>query len=376
MRVLIAPDSFKESLSAAAAAEAIAAGFATVWPEAQLVRQGIADGGEGTLAVLIAQGADHQSTRVSGPLGDAVDAEWAMRGDLACIELAQAAGLMLAPPAQRDPTTTTTHGVGELMATGVAAGARRLLVALGGSATCDGGAGLLQALGARLLDAAGQPLPAGGGALAQLAGIDLQPVLARLAGIELIIASDVDNPLAGPNGAARVFAAQKGATAQQVDQLDAALAHYGKLLTQACGRNVTDLPGAGAAGGTAAALLALGATLQSGAEWVLDAVGIDTLIADCDLVITGEGRMDGQTLGGKAPLALARRAQRLRKPVIGLAGSLADDADALLDAGFTALFAATRAPCNTTEALARAAPRLTAAARNLAALLKLGLLLR
>ncbi|UXY15924.1 glycerate kinase [Chitiniphilus purpureus] len=372
MRILIAPDSFKESLTASEAAAAIAAGFATAFPDADLITRPMADGGEGTLTVLVdALTGQPQRATVTGPLGECTGAGWGLCGTTAVIELAEAAGLAQVPPSLRDPGRTTTYGVGELIRAALDAGATHLVIGLGGSATCDGGAGLLQALGARLVDAHGQSIGFGGAALARLARLDLTGLDERLARCRIDVVCDVDHPLAGPEGAALVFAPQKGATPQQAQALDAALAHYGALLSLACGRDVASPPGAGAAGGTGAALLALGGTLQRGAEWVMAATGIETGITGCDLVITGEGRLDGQTRHGKAPCAVARAAQRQGVPVIAIAGSLGEDTAALAGL-FHAIFAVVPGPCSPEAALRDAARNLQATSRNVAAVLRLG----
>ncbi|TJZ77455.1 glycerate kinase [Chitiniphilus eburneus] len=370
MKIVIAPDAYKESLDAATVAMCLRDGFAHVFPDADFVLRPIADGGEGTLAALLAaSNGQRRHATVTGPLGECVGAHWGLAGDIAIIELAEAAGLALVPPALRDPTTSTTYGIGELMIAALDAGARHLLVTLGGSATCDGGAGILQALGARLLDSSDQPVGFGGAALARLARIDRAGLDPRLSGCTIEAVCDVDNPLLGPEGTAQVFAPQKGASPEQVAILDAALAHYAPILA----RDLRAIPldQAGAAGGCTAALLALGATRITGAEYVLRSTGLDAEIADADLVVTGEGRMDMQTLHGKAPYAVARLAARHGKPVIGIAGSLGDGVEALA-AHFQAVFPVLPRPCSREQALAEAAQNLETTARNVAAALRVG----
>ncbi|WP_018746170.1 glycerate kinase [Chitiniphilus shinanonensis] len=370
MKIVIAPDAYKESLAAPAVAACIRDGFADIFPDAEFVLRPVADGGEGTLDALLASlGGERRRHGVTGPLGECVAAQWGLAGDTALIELAEAAGLALVPPALRDPTRTTSYGVGELMRAALDAGARRLTVTLGGSATCDGGAGLLQALGIRLLDEHDRPIGFGGGALARLSRLDASGLDPRLADCTVDAICDVAIPLTGPQGAAVLFAPQKGASPAQVAELDAALAHYGAVLR----RDLRDIPleAAGAAGGCAAALLALGARLVGGAEHVLQRVGLDAELADADLAITGEGRMDAQTLRGKAPYAVAQLAARHGTPVIGIAGSLGDGVGELA-AHFQAVFPVVPGPCSREQALSDAATNLRTTARNVAATLRLG----
>jgi glycerate kinase len=338
MRIVIAPDSFKGSLSAADAAEAIARGIARVLPEADLVLRPVADGGEGTVAAAIVAGYRPVTVRVSGPDGRPVEAVIALRPDEAVVELATAAGLGLAPP---DPMRATTRGVGELIAAVLDRGVRRVVLGIGGSATTDGGAGMLQALGVRLLDDAGADVPPGGGGLARLDRVDATGLDPRLAAVELLVASDVDNPLTGPSGAAPVFGPQKGASPEQVAQLDAALTRYADVLRRDLGVAVADVPGAGGAGGTAAAALAVGARLTSGAALVCDLVGLSEVLAGADLVITGEGALDAQTLRGKAPSEVARRAAAAGVPCLAVAGVVRLAPAEWAGAGFAAAHALT-----------------------------------
>jgi glycerate kinase len=338
VRIVIAPDSFKGTLAAAQAAEAIARGLARVLPAAEVVVRPVADGGEGTVAAALRAGYLPRGARVSGPDGRPVQATIAVDGGTAVVELASAAGIGLAPPAA---LTATTRGVGDLLLAALDAGARRLVLGLGGSATTDGGAGMLQALGFRLMDSSGADLPPGGGALAALDRIDATGVDPRLAEAELVVATDVSNPLTGPTGAAAVFGPQKGASPADVVALDAALVRYAAVLRRDLGVAVADVPGAGAAGGTAAGALALGARLVSGAGLVCDLVGLGESLAGADLVITGEGALDEQTLGGKAPAEVAARARAAGVPCLGLAGVVALSPAQLTAAGFTAAHALT-----------------------------------
>ncbi|KAF0815373.1 Glycerate 3-kinase [Andreprevotia sp. IGB-42] len=376
MNIVIAPDSFKESLPASAVAAAILAGFATGFPAARCVCLPVADGGEGTVdAIVSATGGRVVAATVTGPLGQPVDAFFGLSGDgdTAIIEMAAASGLALVPPARRNPLLTGSHGTGELIIAALDAGARQLIIGIGGSATVDGGAGMLQALGAGLHDAQGSQIRAGGGALDQLARVDLGGLDARLADCTIAVACDVDNPLCGPQGAAAVFGPQKGATPAMVAALDANLAHYASVLARATGRHVAPIAGAGAAGGLGAALLAvLDARLRPGIDIVSEAIGLDAAIAAADLVVTGEGRLDGQTAHGKAPAGVAQRARAHGKPVIAIAGSLGDNAAMLHRHGIDAMFSVLPQPCTLEQALADAPANLQHTAHNVAALLRLG----
>jgi glycerate 2-kinase len=376
MNVVIAPDSFKESLSAPEVAALIRDGFREIFPEATYHLVPLADGGEGTAAALVAAtGGRLESVQVTGPLGLAVEARFGITGDglTAIVEMAAASGLMLVPPGSRNPQVTTSRGTGELIRAALDTGARHLIVGIGGSATNDGGAGMLQALGVRLLNASGEEIGSGGGGLAELARIDLSALDPRLAGCRIEAACDVDNPLTGPRGASAVFGPQKGATPEMVRQLDANLSHFAQLVRRDLHREMETVPGAGAAGGMGAALLAfLGATLKPGIEIVMEAVGLEQLIREADLVITGEGCLDSQSLSGKAPIGVTRLAGRYAKPVIAIAGSLAPEAGLAHQAGIDAVFGSVPRPASLEEVLADAAGNLRRAARNVAAALRMG----
>jgi glycerate 2-kinase len=350
VRIVVAPDSFKGSLSADLAAAAIAGGLARAVPGAVPVLRPVADGGEGTVAAALRAGYRARTARVTGPDGAPVDAVLAQQGSTAVLELATAAGLgLLGRPA---PLTATTRGVGELVRHALDAGATRIVLGIGGSATTDGGAGMLQALGLRLLDARGRELPPGGGALADLDRIDAAGLDDRLSRVEFVVASDVDNPLTGPAGAAHVFGPQKGASAEQVARLDAALTRYAAVLARDLGADVVAAPGAGGAGGTAAGALAAGARLVSGAALVCDLVGLPEAIAGAALVITGEGSLDEQTLHGKAPAEVARRAREAGVPCLALAGHVALGPEQLTSAGITAAHALTEVEPDVARCLA------------------------
>ncbi|WP_210639272.1 glycerate kinase [Pseudomonas sp. Tri1] len=372
MKIIIAPDSFKDSLSAQGVADAIAQGLAQVWPDAQLIKCPMADGGEGTVeSVLAACNGEWRRTRVRGPLGVAVEARWGWLPDsrTAIIEMAEASGLQLVPPGQRDACSSSTYGTGELIRAALDEGAGRVILAIGGSATNDAGGGAMQALGVVLLDAHGQPLPPGGLALANLARIDLSGLDPRLAQVSFEIAADVDNPLCGPHGASAVFGPQKGASAQQVQALDRALGHFAEHCAQALGKDVRDEPGSGAAGGlgfTAKAFL--GAQFRTGVEVVAQLTGLAAAIDGADLVITGEGRFDAQTLRGKTPFGVARIARQRGVPVLVIAGTLGDGYQALYEHGIDAAFALASGPMTLQEACADASRLLSERAQDIARL--------
>ncbi|SDE91164.1 glycerate kinase [Blastococcus fimeti] len=357
VRIVVAPDSFKGSLSADRAAQAIAAGIVRAVAGAEPVLRPVADGGEGTVAAALRAGYASREARVTGPDGRSVAAALAVGGTTAVLELATAAGLgLLDRPA---PLTATTRGVGDLVRHALDLGAQRIVLGIGGSATTDGGAGMLQALGLRLLDARGADVPPGGAGLAQLDRIDPAGLDPRLAGVEFVVASDVDNPLTGPSGAAHVFGPQKGASADEVRALDAALSRYAAVLARDLGADVAASPGAGGAGGTAAGALAVGARLVSGAGLVCDLVGLSDVLAGAALVVTGEGSLDEQTLHGKAPAEVARRARAAGVPCLALAGRVALGSNALAAAGFAAAHALTEVEPDVDRCLAEAAPLLT-----------------
>ncbi|WP_338473597.1 glycerate kinase [Pseudomonas sp. MS646] len=372
MKIVIAPDSFKDSLSAQGVADAIAAGLAQVWPAAQLIKCPMADGGEGTVAsVLAACNGQWRCNRVRGPLGSAVEASWGWLPEsrTAIIEMAEASGLQLVAPGQRDACSSSTYGTGELIRAALDEGAGRVILAIGGSATNDGGAGAMQALGVALLDERGQALAPGGLALANLSRIDLSGLDPRLAQVDFEIAADVDNPLCGPQGASAIFGPQKGASAQQVQWLDAALGHFAEHCAQALHKDVRDEPGSGAAGGLGFAAKAfLGARFRTGVEVVAQLVGLAAAVQGADLVITGEGRFDAQTLRGKTPFGVARIARQHGVPVLVIAGTLGEGYPALYEHGVDAAFALASGPMTLQEACADAARLLGERARDIARL--------
>ncbi len=366
MKILLAPDSFKGSLSAAEAAEAMATGIHRAAPETLCVRLPLADGGEGTLEALVtATGGRRVPVTVTGPLGGPVEAAFGLlepSGETAMVEMAAAAGLLLVPPDLRDPRRTTTYGVGELIALAAKSGARRLIVGLGGSATNDGGAGALQALGVQFFDTAGRlmPAPITGGALGRLGRVDASGLPSMLP--SLVLASDVTNPLLGTRGATRIFGPQKGATEASVEELEAGLSRLAACLPP----GAADRPGAGAAGGLGAGLMALtGAEMQSGIDLVLDTLGFDAHLEDADWVWTGEGRIDAQTLDGKAISGVLRRARARGVPVLAFGGSVEQGAaQALSAAGLRAAFPIVPGPVLLDDALRGGAANLSAAAER------------
>ncbi len=372
-RVLLAIDSFKGSVSSVQAESAIAEGVRRVWPDAEVRALPLADGGEGTLDAVAACGGEVVACEVAGPLGDRVSARMLVDGEResAVIEMAEAAGIGYSPCTESAALAASTYGVGELMFRAVHAGAKTLHIGLGGSATNDGGAGMLQALGARLVDDRGCDIAPGLAGLEHVASIDLAPALRALNGARIVVLSDVENPLVGRRGALAVFGGQKGLLTGDAEVLrgyDSWMVGYGRLLDTAIAEaraqgllrvpegvrtfgSVLGVPGAGAAGGLGAALLALGAELRSGVETVLDLIGFDERVRDADLVITGEGNMDEQSAAGKAPVGVARRAKRYGKPVVAVAGGRADNLDAVYGQGVDLVLPICRKPMSLDQAL-------------------------
>lgn len=380
MRIILAPDSYKGSLSAVAVATAMEQGILSVWPEAKIKKVPIADGGEGTVAALVtATGGRIMQTSVMGPLGDPVEAQWGILGDgeTAVIEMAAASGLPLVPIEKRNPRLTTTYGTGQLIKTAMDFGLRKLIIGIGGSATNDGGAGMAQALGARFLDGAGNELPLGGAALAKLASIDITGLDPRLAEASILVACDVTNPLCGPQGASAVYGPQKGATAQMVEELDLALQRYATVAEATLGKAVATHPGAGAAGGLGAGLLLFTrAQLKPGVQIVLETTGFERLVQQADLVITGEGATDFQTAFGKAPVGVAKIAEKYQVPVVCLSGGLGQGCEDILQHGVKGLMSIVPQPMSLEECLATAPELLQAATARLCRLLSVGWQLR
>ena len=369
--VIIAPDKFKGSLTAPDVAAHLARGLAAAVPGVRTEEIPVADGGDGTVDAAVAAGYRRVERRVGGPTGEPVTAAFALSGpgDVAVVEAAQACGLSRLPGGRLRPLTATSYGVGELIAAAVDAGARQIVLGLGGSATTDGGAGLIAALGARLLAASGAPVPPGGAALASLGTLDVAG-LRDLSGVAVLLASDVDNPLLGPDGAAAVYGPQKGASATDIRVLEDGLARWADAAEAALGRSFRDRAGAGAAGGLGFAALAfLGARMRPGIEVVLDLVSFRERVAGASLVITGEGSLDAQTLRGKAPagVAAAARAASPGTPVVAVAGSCSLNEESLAAAGLAGAYALTSLEPDVPTSMANAGPLLEKLAAQVAA---------
>ncbi|MBY8865598.1 MULTISPECIES: glycerate kinase [Streptomyces] len=367
--VLIAADKFKGSLTAVQVAERVTAGLRRVVPDLEVEALPVADGGDGTVDAAVAAGFERREVRVAGPLGDEVTAAFALRGDTAVVEMAEASGLQRLPAGVFAPLTASTYGSGELLRAALDAGARTIVFGVGGSATTDGGAGMLAALGARFRTASGEPVPPGGGGLASLASADLSGLDERLASVEFVLASDVDNPLTGPKGAPAVYGPQKGASPDDVAALDAALAHYAKVLEETIGPKAAEYaasPGAGAAGGIGYGALILGARFRAGIDVMLDVLGFAPALERASLVITGEGSLDEQTLHGKAPAGVAAAARAAGKEVVAVCGRLALPAEAVGRAGIRRAYPLTAVEPDVAKCIADAGPILERVAEQIA----------
>ncbi|EMR06521.1 Glycerate kinase [Bhargavaea cecembensis DSE10] len=355
MNILIAIDSFKGSLTSAEAGEAAAAGIRAANPDAEIEVVPLADGGEGTVEALVqATGGELVRARVTGPLGEPVNAAYGILGDgtTAVIEIAEACGLPLIPEADRNPLEATSYGVGELILDAASRGARSLIVGLGGSATNDAGVGMLQALGCRFLDGAGEEVPRGGAALGAIRSADVSGLHPDIQSLDIQVACDVNNPLHGEQGAAYIYGPQKGATPEMVEELDSGLRNFAEVVEKELGKDIQEIPGAGAAGGLGAAFAGLlDAELRSGIELVLDTIGLEEKVRPADFVITGEGRMDAQSSMGKAAMGVAGLAEKHGVPVIALAGSATNEAASLNGKGMTAYFSILQEPITLEEAI-------------------------
>lgn len=376
MKIVLAPDGFKESLSAIEVANCLERGIKRAIPDAEIVKVPMADGGDGTVEALVeATEGEILNQKVTGPLGEPVEACYGILGDgqTAVIEMAEASGLHLIPPRERNPLSTTTYGTGELIEAALEKGIRKLIVGIGGSATVDGGAGMAQALGAQLPDDNDKQISFGGGNLGRLARVDMGNMDPRLKFLSVLVASDVDNPLVGPEGAASVYGPQKGATPEMVRELDENLSHYADVIKRDSGIDVASLPGAGAAGGLGGGLVAfLKARLRPGVEVVIEASGLEEKLKDAHLVITGEGKIDSQTLHGKAPIGVAKVAKKQDLPVVAIAGSIGEDAQVVLENGIDAILAITSRPMSLAQALEKAPSLVTDLGEQIARLLKIG----
>lgn len=373
MKFVIAPDSFKESLTALEVATAIETGFKRVFPDADYVKLPMADGGEGTVQSLVdATQGKLIECEVTAPLGDKVKSFFGLSGDgkTAIIEMAAASGLHLVPPEKRNPLLTTSYGTGELIKQALDLGVESFILGIGGSATNDGGVGMLQALGMQCLDSQDKPIGFGGAELANIVKIDVQQLDPRLQQVHIEVACDVNNPLCGECGASAIFGPQKGATPEMVKQLDAALSHFAEIAERDCGKQIRDQAGAGAAGGMGGGLLLLPSVqLKAGIQIVLDRLHLIDYVKDADVVITGEGRIDAQSIMGKTPIGVARTAKQFNKPVIAIAGCLREDYDVVFDHGIDAVFPIIHQLGDLSDILKQGEQNLISTAQNVARVL-------
>ncbi|HAQ08412.1 MAG TPA: glycerate kinase [Bacillus bacterium] len=375
MRIVIAPDSFKESLTALEVASAIEKGMQKILPEASFVKIPMADGGEGTVQSLVdATGGKIIPKTVTGPLGEQVEAFFGISGDekTAVIEMAAASGLHHVPVEQRNPLITTTRGTGELISAALDYGVDHIIIGIGGSATNDGGAGMARALGIKLLDENGLEIGEGGGSLGSISSIDMKHIDQRLSSVKIEVACDVDNPLTGPTGASAIFGPQKGATPEMVKFLDQSLHHFARIISKDLEKDIEHVSGAGAAGGLGGGLLAfLSAELKRGVEIVLDATRLEEQARDADLVITGEGKIDGQTIFGKTPIGVAKTAKKHNVPVIAIAGNVASDSHVVHEYGIDAVFSIVPGIIPLSEAFEKASEYVERVSTNIASVIKL-----
>lgn len=376
MKIVVAPDSFKECLASSEVSSAIEKGFHKVFPNAEIVKVPMADGGEGTVKALV------DSTRgeiifqeVTAPLGNRVEAFLGILGDghTAVIEMASASGLHLVPSEKKNPLHTTTYGTGELIRAALDYGVQKIIVGIGGSATNDGGAGMAQALGARLTKNQGEEIGWGGGALSELVRIDVSGMDPRLSKVQIVVACDVNNPLLGDKGASAIFGPQKGATPEMVRILDSNLSHFASVLEKDLGKKICNLPGAGAAGGLGGGLVAfLNAQLTSGIEIVTQATRLEEIVYDADLVITGKGKIDGQSFRGKVPIGVARIAKQFNIPVIAIVGSIGHDCELLHTHGIDVVFSIVPGIVPKEESILYAEKYIEQVSVNIAKMIKIG----
>ena len=373
--ILLAPDSFKESMTAKEACIAMERGIKKVNSNINCIHVPMADGGEGTMQSLVdATGGKVYSIDVVGPLYDKIEAQYGIlgNGEVGVIEMASASGIGLVPAEKRNPLLTTTYGTGELINACLDKGVKKLLIGIGGSATNDGGGGVIQALGGKLLDKEGKELGFGGGSLGKLHSIDLSGFDSRIKDVEIEVACDVTNPLCGEKGASNVFGPQKGATKEMVEILDNNLRHYAEVIKRELGKDVLDIPGAGAAGGLGAGLTAfLDGTLKKGIEMVIEYSALEEKVKDADMVWTGEGSIDFQTQYGKTPLGVATVAKKYNKPVIALAGRVGDGIEILYDKGIDSIFGIMKGVTSIDEALAKGQDNIEKTAENIIRLMNI-----
>lgn len=373
MKVLLAPDSFKGSFTSFQVSEHLKEGIVRVYPEAEFKALSIADGGEGTVeSIVSAVGGRYETVRVRGPLGEEVSARYGiLKDNTAVIELAEASGLALVPADRRNPMLTSTYGFGQLIRDALDKGCRKMVLGIGGSATNDGGAGMAQALGVRFLDKAENEIRVAGGNLDRIETIDMQGLDPRLAEAEILVACDVENPLCGEKGAAGVYGPQKGATPEMVGQLDEHLKHLAGKIKISCQKDVLNVPGAGAAGGAGGGLMAfLNARLVKGIDFILDLIEMDRHVAWADMVITGEGRMDGQSVYGKVPVGVAGRAKKLGRPVFAICGFIGEGAEKVHGCGIDAILSSIVAPVSLEQAIQESPKRLADAGERLFRIIK------
>jgi len=375
MKIIIAPDSFKGNLSALEVANLIEKGIRKVYSEAEIVKVPMADGGEGTVRSLVdATKGRIIRKEVTGPLGKRVKASYGILGDkkTAIIEMASASGLPLVPKKKRNPLLTTTYGTGELIRAALDRGCRKIIVGIGGSATVDGGAGMAQALGTRLLDKKGREIDFGGGALGNLERIDISKMDERIKKTKILIASDVDNPLTGPKGAAKVYAPQKGATPSMVERLEKNLKKYASIIKRDLKKDIKDIPGTGAAGGLGAGLIAfLDAKIKLGVNIVIETVGLEKHLKNADLVITGEGKMDSQTIYGKTPIGVAKLAKKYNIPVVAIVGEIGEGVKKVYKHGIDGIVTTTPYPMTSTQAIKKSSRLIPNASEQLMRLIKI-----
>lgn len=368
MKIVIACDSYKGSCSTLEAASAIEKGIKNVYGNANVVKIPVADGGEGTVdSLVIGMGGTYEAVMVKGPLGEEIEARYGiLSGNIAVIEMAAASGLLLVEAGRRNPMLTTTYGTGQLIKAAMDRDCKRIYIGIGGSATNDGGAGMAKALGVSFMDKNGNELALGGGSLNTLDYIEMSGIDTRLKETEIIVMSDVTNPLCGRTGASYVYGPQKGATAEMVELLDNNLCHYGMVIEKQLGLDIMNLPGAGAAGGLGAGLMAFcSGELYSGIEKILDITNIDEHLRDADLVITGEGRIDSQSIYGKVPVGVAKRASKYDVPVVAIVGSIGDGAKAVYSHGITAIMDIVNKPMTLSEAMENAPALIEQAAETM-----------
>lgn len=374
-KVVIAPDSFKESLTALEAADAIEEGFRQIFPDSEYVRVPMADGGEGTLQSLIdATHGEMKQATVTDPMGQSIQAAYGIigSGKQAVIEMATASGLELVPLDQRDPMKATSWGLGDLIRAVLDDGVSEIIIGIGGSATNDGGAGMVQSLGGKLLDKNGEQIPKGGAGLRELERIDLSEFEPRLAAVRITVASDVDNPLTGEKGASYIYGPQKGATEEQVRELDENLQRFADVIQRDLAKDVTQVKGAGAAGGVGAALMTfMDAEIRRGGELIAELLDLTEKLKASDLVITGEGGINHQTIYGKTPIVVAKAAKQFDLPVIAIAGSLSEGFESVYEEGIDAVFSILPEIVELETALDQGYENLVKTARNIAALLKI-----